>query len=85
MSELPLSDQPPPPDHALEHALRHAVQITYTNGDMAELTVKRIRAAAEKDLGLQEDFFKQGEWKIRSKEIISNEVVCTILSAGVVS
>lgn len=75
MSDSSLSDAPPS-DQVLEHALRHAVQVVYKTGDLEELTVKRMRKAAEGELELQEGFFKEPEWKDRSKAIIENEVVC---------
>ena len=66
----------PPPDAILQKALRSAVQLVYTSGNLEELTVKRIRKLAENELKLEEDFFKNHiEWKDRSKEIISSEVV----------
>jgi len=75
MSESPLSDAPPS-DKVLERALRHAVQVVYRKGNLEELTVKRMRKAAEEELDLQEGFFKEPEWKDRSKAIIETEAVC---------
>lgn len=75
MSESPLSDVSPS-DRDLELALRHAVQVVYRTGDLEQLTVKRMRKAAEEELDLQEGFFKEPVWKDRSKAIIENEVVC---------
>lgn len=64
---------------ALEQALRNAVQRVYKLGNLEELTVKRIRTAAEQDLDLEEDFFKtDSTWKGKSKKIIESEVVRTI-------
>lgn len=64
---------------ALEQALRNAVQRVYKLGNLEELTVKRIRTAAEQDLDLEEDFFKtDSTWKGTSKKIIESEVVRTI-------
>lgn len=75
MSDSSLSDGPPS-DATLEQALRHAVQDVYKRGDLEQLTVKRIRKAAEEDLDLQDDYFKQDTaWKEKSKAIIESEVV----------
>ena len=65
-----------PEDAQLERALRDAVRAVYGNGDLENLTVKRIRRGVEEELGLDEGFFKEVEgWKNRSKEIIQSEVV----------
>ncbi|KAL3463040.1 hypothetical protein BJX64DRAFT_132465 [Aspergillus heterothallicus] len=75
-SEPDLSDSPSQPsDVQLEKALRDAVARIYETGKMEELTVKRIRLAAEKALQLDEGFFKtNGDWKARSEQIIRDEV-----------
>ena len=75
MSESSSSDAAPS-DKVLERSLRHAVQAVYRSGDMEELTVKRIRKAAEEALKLHDGFFKGEDWKDRSKRIIEDEVVC---------
>ncbi|MCJ1471690.1 hypothetical protein MMC13_000330 [Lambiella insularis] len=63
-----------PSERRLEEALRNAVQIVYKTGDLEELTVKRMRKAAEESLHLQDGFFKDSEdWKNRSKRIIEQE------------
>lgn len=65
-----------PADDVLERALRDAVAKVYKSGKMEELTVKRIRLAAEKSLKLEEGFYRsQGDWKTRSEQIIKNQVV----------
>ena len=70
-----LSDGPPS-DATLEQALRQAVQNVYKRGDLEQLTVKRIRKAAEEDLDLEDGYFKQDTtWKVKSKAIIESEVV----------
>lgn len=67
----------PAAEERLEQALRHAVQVVYKIGDLEELTVKRMRKAAEESLHLYEGFFKESEeWKDRSKRIIEEEAVC---------
>ncbi|KAL5359751.1 hypothetical protein BJX96DRAFT_149024 [Aspergillus floccosus] len=64
-----------PSDDALERALRDTVAKIYKSGKMDELTVKRVRLAAEKALDLEEGFFKShGTWKAKSDEIIKDEV-----------
>ncbi|KAB8226840.1 putative transcriptional regulator [Aspergillus alliaceus] len=62
-------------DNALEKALRDAVAKVYKSGAMEELTVKRVRLAAEKELGVEEGFFKASrDWKSKSDQIIKDEV-----------
>ncbi|KAL3431320.1 hypothetical protein BDV09DRAFT_188519 [Aspergillus tetrazonus] len=75
-SEPNQSATPPhPSDNELEKALREAVARIFKTGKMEELTVKRVRLAAEKALKLQEGFFKSnGDWKARSDTIIKDEV-----------
>ena len=70
-----------PSAQAMEKALREAVARTFKSGNMSELTVKRMRIAAEKSLGLDDGFFKgHAEWKGRSDSIIKDEVVCSFIS-----
>lgn len=65
-----------PSDAALEQALRNEVAAIFKSGNMEELTVKRVRLAAEKKLGVEEGFFKTtDDWKTRSDQIIKDEVV----------
>lgn len=75
-SESELSTAPSvPSDNALEKALRDAVAKIYKSGTMEELTVKRVRLAAEKELGVEEGFFKTSrDWKSKSDQIIKDEV-----------
>ena len=76
MSESELSDDPGtpvPPDTELEQSLRREVAKATKAGD--EITVKRIRTASEKRLGLPKDFYKShATWKDRSKEIVQDQV-----------
>lgn len=66
-----------PSDDVLEKALRDTVAKIYKSGNMEELTVKRVRMAAEKVLGVEEGFFKGSSiWKSKSDQIIKDEVVC---------
>lgn len=64
-----------PSPKTLEKALRDAVAAVYKSKNMEELTIKRIRLAATKKLGLEEGFFKSSEWKARSEQVIKDEVV----------
>lgn len=65
-----------PSDAVLEQALRDEVATVFKSGNMEELTVKRVRLATEKKLGIEEGFFKTtGDWKTRSDQIIKDEVV----------
>ncbi|GMF71250.1 unnamed protein product [Aspergillus oryzae] len=65
-----------PSDDVLEKALRDTVAKIYKSGNMEELTVKRVRMAAEKVLGVEEGFFKGSSiWKSKSDQIIKDEVV----------
>lgn len=65
-----------PSDQVLEKSLRDQVAAIFKSGNMEELTVKRVRLAAEDTLGLTAGYFKStGDWKARSEDIIKNEVV----------
>lgn len=65
-----------PSDDELERVLRKVVQDLYKSGNLENLTVKRVRKAAEAQLDVKEGFFRDhGTWKERSKEIIQSEVV----------
>jgi len=64
-------------DEVLEKGLRDAVAKIFQSGRVEELTVKRVRLATEKALGLEDGFFKGDEiWKPRSDQIIKQEAVC---------
>jgi len=77
-----LSDSPPS-DAALKAALQSIVKEIYETRKVEDLTVKRVRSAAEKQLGLQKDFFKDHPvWKNKSKDVIQAEVVRAINSIG---
>ena len=65
-----------PSNAELEKALRQTVQKIYKAGNLEELTVKRVRKAAEEWLELKEGFFKaHGDWNKKSKDVIQSEVV----------
>ncbi|KAI5285652.1 hypothetical protein KEM52_002351, partial [Ascosphaera acerosa] len=64
-----------PEDDELERALRSATVQIYQDEPPENLTVKRVRAAAEQQLGLAAGFFKEStEWKARSSTLIRAEV-----------
>ncbi|KAJ5124299.1 uncharacterized protein N7515_008124 [Penicillium bovifimosum] len=64
-----------PSDEVLEKSLRDTVAGIFKSGNMDELTVKRVRLAAEASLGLTAGYFKStGDWKTRSEQIIKDEV-----------
>lgn len=75
MSESSLSSAAP--SHAtLEQALRDTVHQVFQSGNLDELTIKRVRIAAEKKLDLEDGFYKNDlMWKEESKRIIQSEVV----------
>ena len=76
MSDTESSSITIPSDDALRRALRHAVGEVYQSGNLEELTVKRIRAVAEKDLDLPAGFFKADfRWKGESDRVIKQETV----------
>lgn len=63
----------------LAQALRDATIQLYQAGNLAELTVRRVRTEAEKQLGLEAGFFKNDpEWGDKSKKLIREEVVCSM-------
>ncbi|RMD41572.1 hypothetical protein DV735_g3588, partial [Chaetothyriales sp. CBS 134920] len=62
-----------PPHEVLEQSLRREVVRTTKSG--ADVTVKRIRDASEKKLGLPEGFYKShATWKDLSRTIIEDQV-----------
>ena len=79
MSESSVSEDPhahaPPADTVLEKALCDVVRAFYDSGKSDNLTVKRVRKAAEESLDLEEDFFKSPMWKDRSKRVIEEAFV----------
>ncbi|CDM31997.1 unnamed protein product [Penicillium roqueforti FM164] len=69
-------EAPSTPSHQiLEKSLRDQVAAIFKAGNLEELTVKRVRLAAENSLGLTAGYFKTtGDWKARSEDIIKDEV-----------
>lgn len=75
-SDSELSEPPTvPSEKVLTKGLRDAVAKIFKTGKEEELTVKRVRLAAETALGLEDGFFKSAEWKDKSNQIIRDEVV----------
>lgn len=81
MSDSELSDAPPnvaspndnnKDDATIESTLRRIVRDAIKKDE--EITVRIARTRAEEELELEEGFFKEGEWKERSKNIINAAV-----------
>lgn len=65
-----------PSEAAISNKLRDVVVAIHKTGKTEELTVKRVRARAEKELGLDEGFFKtNSSWKQKSQDAIVEAVV----------
>jgi hypothetical protein len=65
-----------PSDKVLEKGLRDAVATIFKTGKEEELTIKRVRLAAEKALDLEQGFFRgDARWKAESDRIIREEAV----------
>ena len=69
-SDSELSEAPHD-DKTIENTLREIVR----EGQVDPVTVNNVRTAAEERLGLAPGFFKNGEWKSRSKDVISSVFV----------
>ncbi|KAF2876717.1 hypothetical protein BDV95DRAFT_235032 [Massariosphaeria phaeospora] len=64
-----------PSDATISRALRDSVVRVYQSGRTDELTVKRVRAKVEEELGLRAGFFKTTEgWKQKSNDLIHEAV-----------
>jgi hypothetical protein len=71
-----LSQAPVPPDDELEGSLRREVARFQDRGEHDQLTLRNVRAASEKKLGLPEGFYKDhAVWKSKSKEVVKDQVV----------
>jgi NAD(P)H-hydrate repair Nnr-like enzyme with NAD(P)H-hydrate epimerase domain len=67
-----------PSEATLARKLREVVIAIHKTGKTEDLTVKRVRARAEKELGLDEGFFKaDSSWKQKSQDQIVDAVVGT--------
>lgn len=65
-----------PTDQALEKALANAVHALRNSDDGSSMTVNSVRKRVEEELGLEDGFFLQGDWKLRSKLLIKSTNVC---------
>ncbi len=78
------SDADLPSEATISTKLRDVVIATHKSGNVEELTLKRVRARAEQELGLDAGFFKQDpEWKQKSDVIIKDAFVRLHLHAAV--
>jgi hypothetical protein len=67
---------PLPSEEAIAKALQNVVLSLHKAGDTENLTIKRVRARAEKSLGLPANFFKADQfWKQKSDKVIKEAVV----------
>lgn len=68
----------PPSADRLEDTLRSAVEEVYRSENQNNLTVRFVREKVENELGLDQGFFLQPDWKDRSKHLIKSWAVCVI-------
>lgn len=66
-----------PKKATIEKELAETVRRVYNSAQRDELTVNYVRQEVEKKLNLDEGFFKEGDWKAKSKEIIHETLVCS--------
>jgi hypothetical protein len=71
-----------PTANAITAALSSATRKLFKR-DPENVTVNLVREAAADELGVDPNFFKNGEWKGKSKDFIRGEVVCSFTFAGV--
>ena len=65
-----------PSEANISNKLRDIVIAIHKSGKSEDLTVKRVRARAEKELALDEGFFKtDSTWKEKSQKVIVDAVV----------
>lgn len=70
------SERGRPSDATISQKLREVVIAIHKSGNHDELTVKRVRARAEKELKLQDGFLKTDpQWKQKSQDTIHDTVV----------
>ncbi|RAR01283.1 hypothetical protein DDE82_006624 [Stemphylium lycopersici] len=69
------SERPQPDEATITSTLRDIVVAIHKSGKTDDLTVKRVRARAETELGLDEGFFKtDAAWKAKSQQTIVDAV-----------
>lgn len=66
---------PVPSGKSLEKELRAVVRALLDQE--IEITVNKVRSEVEEKLDLPDSFFKESEWKNRSKDIIHKAIVCS--------
>ena len=64
-----------PTEATISRALRDVVISIHKSGNTDDLTVKRVRARAEQQLGLPGGFLKSEDWKQKSQSLIHDAVV----------
>lgn len=64
-----------PPEEKLEQELVTAVREVLGSDESDSLTVNYIRNRVQDKLDLPADFFKSEDWKVRSKDLITDAVV----------
>lgn len=64
-----------PAAKVLEAELASTVRDIYHSDARDELSVNLVRQRVETKLGLGKDFFKDGNWKAKSKQLIKDTVV----------
>jgi len=66
-----------PSEAVISQKLRDVVIAIHKSGNAEDLTLKRVRVRAEKELSLPDGFLKtDSKWKEQSKDIIGDAVVC---------
>lgn len=68
-----------PTDAELEHSFRKAVRAYLKNPTDVAPSVNSLRERVEKEFDLDDGFFRNGDWKSRSKDIIQDEYVGLML------
>lgn len=66
-----------PPAEELEQELVAAVREVLGSDERDNLTVNYVRNRVQDKLDLPADFFKSEDWKLRSKDVITDAVVRT--------
>lgn len=75
-SDVAVLSRKVPSKSAVDKALRNTVRDFFKRGKQDDLTLKRIRAATESSLKLEEGYLKTaGTWKADSERIIKDEIV----------
>jgi len=67
----------PPKPSVIKEELAKTVRDLFKT-DRNSLTVNLVRKNVEENLGLDEGFFRGPNWKQKSKELITNTVVCLL-------